>query len=123
VPVLSVREPWLDTSGAVRPLLVAIFGWVAERERARVLERTKAGLARARAQGKRLGRPRLPPLKFTATAADVERGSSRRAAARGQGISEAAPRGYLAAQKASSLPTLSQSHPFLCRRPAHKTSG
>ncbi len=30
VPVLTVREPWLDTSGPVRPLLVAIFGWVAE---------------------------------------------------------------------------------------------
>ena len=29
VPVLSVREPWLDTSGPVRSLLVAIFGWVA----------------------------------------------------------------------------------------------
>jgi len=28
VPVLSVREGWLDTSGPVRPLLVAIFGWV-----------------------------------------------------------------------------------------------
>lgn len=25
VRVLSVREPWLDTSGPVRPLLVAIF--------------------------------------------------------------------------------------------------
>ncbi len=34
VPVLSVREGWLDTSGPVRPLLVAIFGWVAEQERA-----------------------------------------------------------------------------------------
>src|SRR6266568_3704972 len=34
VPVLSVRETWLDTgSGPVRPLLVAIFGWVAEQER------------------------------------------------------------------------------------------
>lgn len=32
VPVLSVRETWLDTSGPVRPLLVAIFGWVAEQE-------------------------------------------------------------------------------------------
>jgi hypothetical protein len=30
VTVMSVREPWLDTSGPVRPLLVAIFGWVAE---------------------------------------------------------------------------------------------
>ena len=48
VRVLSVRESWLDTSGPVRPLLVAIFGWVAEQERARLIERTKAGLERAR---------------------------------------------------------------------------
>jgi putative DNA-invertase from lambdoid prophage Rac len=44
IPVMSVREPWLDTSGPVRPLLVAIFGWVAEQERARLIERTRAGL-------------------------------------------------------------------------------
>ncbi len=37
VPVISVREPWLDTSGPVRPLLVAIFGWVAEQERSRLI--------------------------------------------------------------------------------------
>jgi len=56
--VVSVREPWLDTGGPVRPLLVAIFSWVAEQERARLVERTKAGIAVARRKGKRLGRPR-----------------------------------------------------------------
>src|SRR5512137_2557985 len=58
VQVMSVRESWLDTSGPVRPLLVAIFGWVAEQERATLVERTRAGLERARREGKRLGRPR-----------------------------------------------------------------
>ncbi|MDH5675279.1 MAG: recombinase family protein [Myxococcales bacterium] len=58
VEVLSVREPWLDTGGPVRPLLIAIFGWVAEQERAQISERTKAGLARARKKGVRLGRPK-----------------------------------------------------------------
>lgn len=58
VEVLSVREPWLDTRGPVRQLLLAIFGWVAEQERARLIERTHAGLARARAAGKVLGRRR-----------------------------------------------------------------
>lgn len=62
VPVLSVREGWLDTSGPVRPLLVAIFGWVAEQERTRLIERTKAGVERARRQGKRLGRPPASPI-------------------------------------------------------------
>jgi DNA invertase Pin-like site-specific DNA recombinase len=57
VQVVSVREPWLDTSGPVRSLLVAIFSWVAEQERAQLVARTKAGLTRARARGIRLGRP------------------------------------------------------------------
>lgn len=86
VPVLSVREGWLDTSGPVRPLLVAIFGWVAEQERARLIERTKAGLARARQDGVRLGRPRASPLKIEAAVARVRTGSSLRAAAREAGV-------------------------------------
>jgi len=58
VEIVSIREPWMDTSGPVRPLLVSIFAWVAEQERARLIERTRAGLDRARAKGVRLGRPR-----------------------------------------------------------------
>ena len=34
VEVVSVRETWFDTGGPVRSLLVAIFSWVAEQERA-----------------------------------------------------------------------------------------
>ncbi len=41
----------------VRPLLIAIFGWIAEQERATIVARTNAGLERARRQGVRLGRP------------------------------------------------------------------
>lgn len=60
VPVLSVLERWFDTSGPVRPLLVAIFGWMAEQERTRLIERTRAGVERARRQGSGWGvhRPR-----------------------------------------------------------------
>jgi putative DNA-invertase from lambdoid prophage Rac len=57
VEVVSLTEPWLDTGGPVRALLIAIFGWVAEQERVRLGERTKAGLARAKRDGIRLGRP------------------------------------------------------------------
>jgi putative DNA-invertase from lambdoid prophage Rac len=56
VQLVSVREAWLDTSGPVRPLLIAIFSWVAEQERSRLIERTNAGLDRARAKGTKLGR-------------------------------------------------------------------
>lgn len=58
VQVLSVKESWLDMKGPVRGLLVGIFSWVAEQERARLIERTHAGLERARRAGKQLGRPR-----------------------------------------------------------------
>ena len=98
VPVLSVREGWLDTSGPVRPLLVAIFGWVAEQERVRLIERTKAGLERARREGKVLGRPRTSPLKLAAAARLVSDGASIRAAAKENGVSFEVLRRHLRAE-------------------------
>ena len=57
VGLVSIREAWLNTVGPVRGLLIAIFSWVAEQERARLIERTTAGLRRAKAAGTPLGRP------------------------------------------------------------------
>ncbi len=37
--------------------MLAIFRWVAERERENLSERTKAGVSRARGEGKHIGRP------------------------------------------------------------------
>lgn len=55
----SYTESWLDTSDeGVGALLIAIFAWVAKQEREKISARTKAGLARAKKQGKKLGRPR-----------------------------------------------------------------
>lgn len=61
VPVVSLREPWLDTGGPAKDLLIAIFGWVAQEERRILIARTNDGLDRARAHGTRLGR-RAKPL-------------------------------------------------------------
>lgn len=97
VPVLSVREGWLDTSGPVRPLLVAIFGWVAEQERTRLIERTKAGLERAKREGKCLGRPRVSPLKVAAAVERVRAGASIRDAAKASGVNRETLRRALAA--------------------------
>ncbi|HJX54009.1 MAG TPA: recombinase family protein [Polyangia bacterium] len=59
--VASVKDAWLDMpAGPMRDLLVQIMAWVAEGERSRLVERTNAGLARARLLGHRLGRPALP---------------------------------------------------------------
>ena len=55
--VASVKDAWLDqATGPLRDLLVQIMAWVAEGERSRLIERTKAGLERARRLGVRLGR-------------------------------------------------------------------
>lgn len=55
---LSPAESWTRIeSKSLRDLMLMIFSWVAERERENLSERTKAGLARARAEGKQLGRP------------------------------------------------------------------
>lgn len=97
VPVLSVREGWLDTSGPVRPLLVAIFGWVAEQERARLIERTKAGLERARREGKRIGRPPASQVLLHAASDLVAAGVPVREAARRKGVARATLRRFLAA--------------------------
>jgi len=58
VTVVSVREPWSEVEGPQRDLLAAIMAWVGGFERQRLVERTRAGLDRARRQGKRLGRPK-----------------------------------------------------------------
>lgn len=58
VALRSFQEKWLDTSDELfGGILIAVLGWVAERERKRISERTKAGLDRAKRDGKKLGRP------------------------------------------------------------------
>ena len=57
IPV-SEKERWLATTDrSVRNLIMAIFSWVAEREREMLIERTRNGIERARKEGKKLGRP------------------------------------------------------------------
>ena len=54
VSLKSLKEPWLDTSDTgMGELLIAIFSWVAQQERQRISERTKAGLVNAKNVGKR----------------------------------------------------------------------
>jgi len=57
VQLVSYSEPWLEQSGEMGELLYAIAAWIAEFESRRRSESTLAGLARARRQGKILGRP------------------------------------------------------------------
>jgi putative DNA-invertase from lambdoid prophage Rac len=58
VRVISYQESWTEAPGELGELLFAIAGWVARMESERRSERTKAGLARAVREGKKLGRPK-----------------------------------------------------------------
>ena len=56
----------IDTSTPAGRLVAGVLASIAEFERARIQERIHAGLARARAHGKRIGRPRASPLPSSA---------------------------------------------------------
>jgi len=58
VAFVSLHEG-IDATTPAGKLQMHILGAIAEFERARIAERVKAGLARAKAKGRRLGRPRL----------------------------------------------------------------
>jgi len=52
VTLLSYQESWLETLGTMTDLFIALLSWVANFESGRRSERTRAGIARARAAGK-----------------------------------------------------------------------
>ena len=56
VRVISYQESWTEAPGDLADILYAITGWVARMESQRRSERTRAGLERARLQGKPIGK-------------------------------------------------------------------
>jgi DNA invertase Pin-like site-specific DNA recombinase len=55
----SFTEQWFDSCGIFRDALISIMATLAKQERVRISKRTKAGLERARREGRTLGRPRV----------------------------------------------------------------
>jgi DNA invertase Pin-like site-specific DNA recombinase len=72
VAFVSLAEG-IDATTPAGKLQMHILGAIAEFERGRIVERVKAGLERARAQGKRLGRPRTTPSKLEAPGGSVRK--------------------------------------------------
>jgi DNA invertase Pin-like site-specific DNA recombinase len=75
VAFVSLAEG-IDATTPAGKLQMHILGAIAEFERARIAERVKAGLQRARAQGKRLGRPRKVPTMVVVPGGSVREAAS-----------------------------------------------
>jgi DNA invertase Pin-like site-specific DNA recombinase len=82
----SYREEYLRSVGVFRDAVLAILAAIAKQERIRLSERVTAGLSRARAQGKVLGRPRAA-VRPERVRALRERGKSIRQIAAETGVS------------------------------------
>lgn len=52
----SYQEPYIRTAGQFKDIVISIISTIAKLERERISERTKAGLKRAKLNGKKLGR-------------------------------------------------------------------
>src|SRR5215469_1938467 len=93
----SFTEPYFDSCGIFKEAVVSIVATLAKQERIRRSERTKAGLARVRASGKRLGPPRRLNGHTAAIVSLRSQGISGREIARRLSISEGSVRRLSAA--------------------------
>ena len=84
----SFTEQYLDSCGVFRDAVLSILATIAKQERIRLSERTLAGLARARKEGRVGGRPRLIVDRNRVFALD-EAGMTMREVAEELGISPA----------------------------------
>ena len=83
---LYLHQQGLDTSTPSGKAMFQMMGVFAEFERAMIQERIRAGLKRARAQGKTLGRPKVGPKVEAAVRASRETGKGIKSIARELGI-------------------------------------
>jgi DNA invertase Pin-like site-specific DNA recombinase len=83
----SYTEPMLSTDNElVRDIVLAVMASLAKVERQKISDRTKAGLQRARAHGKRLGRTPFSALDREKLRMVLEAGGTWHAASRATGI-------------------------------------
>jgi DNA invertase Pin-like site-specific DNA recombinase len=85
VEFISLREA-IDTGSPLGQAVFTIIAAIAQLERSLIAERVRAGLRRAKAEGKRLGRPRVQ-VDQTRLTSVMRRGLSVRESARLLGIS------------------------------------
>jgi DNA invertase Pin-like site-specific DNA recombinase len=76
---LFLRQQRLDTTTPAGKAMFQMLGVFAEFERSMIRERVRAGLARAKDEGKRLGRPPIPAKLENAITGAPRRAQDRRA--------------------------------------------
>jgi len=84
---LYLHQQGIDTTTPSGKMMFQLCGVFAEFERSLIRERVLAGLERARSQGKRLGRPPVPPITVTKIKRLREEGLSLRKIAKQVGLS------------------------------------
>ena len=72
----SFTEPYLDSCGTFKDVVISLLATMAKQEPIRMGERVRAGIAQARRAGKRIGRPPLRKLS-TVEIAQLRRERSR----------------------------------------------
>ncbi len=89
VGLRSYTEPWADTTSPQGELVFNLLATFAQFERSLIAERVRAGMARAKKQGKRLGRPRAVNGEWAAIHPLIQNGTlSQRQAASRLGVSK-----------------------------------
>ena len=83
---LFLHQQGIDTTTPAGKAMFQMMGVFAEFERTMIRDRIKAGISRARAQGKRLGRPRTPPKNEKAIRAALKAGTGIRKTASQVGV-------------------------------------
>ena len=83
---LYLHQQGIDTTTPAGKAMYQMVGVLAEFERSMIQERVRAGLERAKAQGKTLGRPRTPELKKATVLALRDTGESVRKIAKATGL-------------------------------------
>jgi DNA invertase Pin-like site-specific DNA recombinase len=90
----SYTEPYLDSCGMFKDVIIAMLATLAKQERQRMSERVRAGMARAREKGAHFGRPRVS-CDLSIIASMRARGESLRRIAAKLGVSEGSVRNLL----------------------------
>lgn len=98
---LYLHQQGIDTGTPAGKAMFQMLGVFAEFERAIIVERVNAGMARARAQGKHMGRPTIPAAKEAAVRDLLATGTGILKTARTVGVGVAAVQRI----KASALPS------------------